>query len=459
MTIVTAASETKAFDPEQFRPDFPILARTVHDGVPLVYFDNAATSQRPRQVIQTIVEAYERHYANVHRGIHTLSEEIDELYENAREKVRAFINAPSEPPEGDSPATTKQVIFTSGTTHSINLVARSWGDANVCAGDEILLTEMEHHSNLVPWYQLAERTGAVVRHIPLTDDGRLDLDKLDTLLTKRTKLVSVTAVSNVLGTINPIAEIIRRAHDAGALVLVDGAQSVPHMKIDVQAADVDFLAFSGHKMLGPSGVGVLYGKLALLEAMPPFLGGGGMIEEVTLQGFRPLYLPGKFEAGTPPIVPAVALGAAIDYLNAVGLEAVGEHERRLTRRAHEVLESLGGIRILRPAPCPRRGPSARSRWRGHPRRAPLHHAAPQAFRRGCHGSGELLLLQHAGRGRQAGRALRAGEAPLPAKITPPPWRPIRRLCFQRPPADICGRYFSGRCRTASRQSWQQTYSG
>ena len=322
----------------------------MHDGVPLVYLDNAATSQRPRQVIQAIVDAYEQHYANVHRGIHTLSEEIDELYEGAREKVRAFINAPSEPPEGDSPATTEQVIFTSGTTHSINLVARSWGDANVRAGDEILLTEMEHHSNLVPWYQLAERTGAVVRHIPLTDDGRLRLDALDTLLTKRTKLVSVTAVSNVLGTINPIAEIIGRAHDVGAIVLVDGAQSVPHMKIDVQALDVDFLAFSGHKMLGPSGVGVLYGKRELLEAMPPFLGGGGMIKEVTLEGFRPLFLPGKFEAGTPPIVPAVALGAAIDYLNAVGLEAIEEHEHRLTRRAHEVLEAVGGIRIIGPAP-------------------------------------------------------------------------------------------------------------
>ena len=235
--MTTVLRKTAAFDPERFRPDFPILARTVHDGVPLVYLDNAATSQRPRQVIQAIVDAYEQHYANVHRGIHTLSEEIDELYEGAREKVRAFINAPSEPPEGDSPATTEQVIFTSGTTHSINLVARSWGDANLRAGDEILLTEMEHHSNLVPWYQLAERTGAVVRHIPLTDDGRLQLDALDTLLTKRTKLVSVTAVSNVLGTINPIAEIIGRAHDVGAIVLVDGAQSVPHMKIDVLALD------------------------------------------------------------------------------------------------------------------------------------------------------------------------------------------------------------------------------
>jgi cysteine desulfurase / selenocysteine lyase len=348
--IARPHDEGLRFDPEKFRPDFPILARMIHDGAPLVYLDNAATSQRPRQVIEAIVEAYQEHYANVHRGIHTLSEEIDQLYENAREKIRAFINAPAEAPEGDSPSTTKQVIFTSGTTHSINLVARSWGDANVRAGDEILLTEMEHHSNLVPWYQLAERTGAVIRHIPLTDDGRLRLDRLDTLLNSRTKLVSVTAVSNVLGTINPIDEIIPRAHDAGALVLVDGAQAVPHMKIDVQALDIDFLAFSGHKMLGPSGVGVLYGKLDLLEAMPPFMGGGGMIKEVTLEGFRPLFLPGKLEAGTPPIVPAVALGAAVDYLNAIGMEAIAEHEHQLTRRAHEVLDAVGGVRIIGPAP-------------------------------------------------------------------------------------------------------------
>ncbi len=347
MTTVTQAA---TFNPERFRPDFPILARTVHGGVPLAYLDNAATSQRPRQVIQTIVDAYQRHYANVHRGIHTLSEEIDELYEGAREKVREFINAPGGLREDDSPSTTEQVIFTSGATHSINLVARSWGDANVQPGDEILLTEMEHHSNMVPWYQLAERRGAIVRHIPITDDGRLRMDTLDALLTRRTKLVAVTAVSNVLGTINPIEEIVARAHAVGALVLVDGAQSVPHRKIDVQALDLDFLAFSGHKMLGPSGIGVLYGKRDLLDAMPPFLGGGGMIKEVTLEGFRPLYLPGKFEAGTPPIVPAVALGTAIDYLNAVGLDNVAEHEHRLTERAHEVLDAVGGVRIIGPAP-------------------------------------------------------------------------------------------------------------
>ncbi len=340
----------RVLDPEVYRADFPILARTVHNNVPLVYLDNAASSQRPRQVIDAISDAYEQHYANVHRGVHTLSEEIDELFEGARERVRKFLNAPGQSHDDDSPASTEQIIFTSGTTHAINIVARSWGDANVREGDEILLTEMEHHSNLVPWYQLAERTGCVVRHIPVTDDGQLDLATLDQLLTKRTKLVGVGIVSNTLGTINPIAEITRRARDVGALVLLDAAQSVPHQKTDVRALDCDFLAFSGHKMLGPTGIGVLYGKRELLEAMPPFMGGGGMIREVTLQGFKPCYLPTKFEAGTPPIVPAIGLAAAMDYLDAVGFDAMAAHERRLVERAHEVLDAVGGIRILGPAP-------------------------------------------------------------------------------------------------------------
>lgn len=335
-TAITAAR----LDPAVFRPDFPILGQTVRDGAALVYLDNAASSQRPTQVIQAIVETYERHYANVHRGIHWLADHATDLYENAREAVRRFISAPSR----------EEIIFTSGTTAGINLVARSWGDANVHPGDEILLTEMEHHSNLVPWYQLAERTGATVRHVPVTDDGRLDLEAFDRLLTRRTRLVAVTALSNVLGTINPIAEIIRRAHDAGALVLVDGAQSVPHRATDVAALDADFLAFSGHKMLGPSGIGVLYGKRDLLEAMPPFLGGGSMIRRVTLEGFEPADVPARFEAGTPAIVPAIGLGAAIEYLERVGLDAIGDHERTLTRRAHEVLASVGGVRVLGPGP-------------------------------------------------------------------------------------------------------------
>ncbi len=342
---MTTAINPPTLDPNLYRPDFPILSRLVHDGRPLVYLDNAATSQRPRQVIQTIVDVYEHHYANVQRGIHQLAQEADDLYAAAREKVRAFINA----------STVEEIIFTCGATSSINLVARTWGDANIRAGDEILLTEMEHHSNLVPWQQLAERTGAVLRHIPLTDDGRLKLDDLDQLLTKRTKLVSVTAVSNVLGTINPIAEIIRRAHDIHAMVLIDGAQSVPHQKTDVAALDCDFLAFSGHKILGPSGVGVLYGKRELLEAMPPFLGGGGMIRLVELDHFKPGDLPQKFEAGTPPIVAAIALGAAIDYINPLGLEAIGRHERLLTQQAHELLGAIEGLRILGPAPAHKGG--------------------------------------------------------------------------------------------------------
>jgi cysteine desulfurase/selenocysteine lyase len=334
-----------ALSPEAFRPDFPILSRSVREGVPLIYLDNAASTQRPRQVIQTIVDCYEEHYANVHRGIHQLAQESDELFEAARQKVRAFINAPS--PE--------HCIFTYGSTSGINLVARSWGDASVREGDEILLTEMEHHSNMVPWQQLAERTGAVLRHIGLNADGLLRLEMLDQLLTKRTKLVAVTAVSNVLGTINPVHEIIRRAHEVGAMVLVDAAQSVPHQKTDVQALDADFLVFSGHKMLGPSGVGVLYGRRELLEAMPPFLGGGSMIRRVMLDHFQPADLPAKFEAGTPPIVPAIGLGTAIDYLSAVGMDAICRHERLLAQRAHEVLGRIEGVRILGPSPDKKAG--------------------------------------------------------------------------------------------------------
>ena len=335
---------------ERLRDDFPILARRVAGGAPLAYLDNAATTQRPRQVIAAMVETYERHYANVHRGIHTLAEESDERYEGARERVRRFLHAAPGVRQPDNPATTEEVIFTSGATAAINLVARSFGEAFLGRGDEVLLTEMEHHANLVPWYQAAERTGARVRHVPVRDDGLLDLDALDGLLSPRTRLVAVTAVSNVLGTINPLSEIVRRAHDAGARVLVDAAQSAPHMPTDVVSLGADFLVFSGHKMMGPSGVGVLWGQRELLDAMPAFLGGGNMISEVTLEGFRPARLPNKFEAGTPPIVPAIALSAAIDYLEAVGLDAIHAHERRLVQRAHEVLGSIEGVRIIGPPP-------------------------------------------------------------------------------------------------------------
>lgn len=333
-------STSDVLDPLALRDDFPILSTRLHGDVPLVYLDNAATSQAPRQVIQSLVSTYEHHYANVHRGIHWLSEQSTDLYEEARQKIRAFINAPS----------AEQIIFTHGTTESINLVARSWGDANLGPGDEILLTEMEHHSNLVPWQQLAERRGAVLRHVPLTSAGLLELDQFDALLSNRTRLVALCAISNVLGTINPLEKIIPQAHAVGAVVLIDAAQSAPHFPTDVQALDVDFLAFSGHKMLGPSGVGVLYGRRELLEAMPPFLGGGSMIRRVRLEGFEPADLPAKFEAGTPPIVPAIGLGAAVDYLNRLGLEAIHRHEQRLTAHAHRVLEQVGGIRLIGPSP-------------------------------------------------------------------------------------------------------------
>ena len=338
-------TNTCPLDTNAIRADFPILSKTLHDGVPLTYLDNAATTQRPRQVIQAMVDTYEQNYANVHRGIHWLSDQSTDLFEESREKVRAFINA----------SVREEVIFTTGATGAINLVARSWGDANVGPGDEILVTEMEHHSNLVPWHQLAERTGAKITHIPVTDEGKLDLDSLDTVLTEKTKLVAVTAVSNVLGTINPIESIAAKAHAVGALVLVDGAQSVPHKTIDVQAVGADFLAFSGHKMMGPSGVGVLWGRQELLDRMPPFLGGGSMIRRVKIDSFESADLPAKFEAGTPPIVPAIGLGAAIDYLNSIGLENVAQHEHELTEYAHQVLSELGTLRFLGPEPAGKSG--------------------------------------------------------------------------------------------------------
>jgi cysteine desulfurase/selenocysteine lyase len=327
-------------DPELIRGDFPILSVTSPSGKPLVYLDNAATTQRPRAVIQAIVDTYEQHYANVHRGIHWLSDRTTDLYEQARDTVQKFIGAERR----------EEVVFTRGTTESINLVARSWGEAFLRPGDEILLTEMEHHANIVPWHQAAARTGAKVRFIPITDKGVLDLSSLDQLLSARTKMVAVTAVSNVLGTVNPLEPIIAKAKSVGATVLVDAAQGVPHLPLDVSRLGADFVAFSGHKMLGPTGVGGLWGRAELLDAMPPFLGGGSMIRRVTLEGFEPAELPAKFEAGTPPIVPAIGLGAAIDYLQAIGLSAVHEHELALTRHAHERFAELGGVRLLGPAP-------------------------------------------------------------------------------------------------------------
>jgi len=336
----TEVLDRSALLPESLRDDFPILNGDVLEGRSLAFLDNGASTQRPKQVIDAISRVYERDYANVHRGIHTLSERSTEQYEHARERVRSFINA----------AKTEEIIFTQGTTASINLVARSWGDANLKPGDEVLTTVMEHHSNLVPWQQAAERTGAVLTHVPLSEDSRLDMDQFDKLLTSRTKLVAVSSVSNTLGTVNPIAEITTKAHAAGALVLVDAAQSVPHSPTDVREWDADFIAFSGHKMLGPSGVGVLYGKEVLLDAMPPFLGGGSMINEVKLDSFTPAALPAKFEAGTPPIASAIAMSAAIDYLEKVGLERIHRHEQYLVRYAYDALAQVPGLRILGPAP-------------------------------------------------------------------------------------------------------------
>jgi cysteine desulfurase/selenocysteine lyase len=336
---IIASIDPSKLLPPSLRDDFPILQQKVHGDHPLVFLDNAASTQRPRQVIDVLRRVYEHDYANVHRGIHTLSERSTEQYEDAREKARAFIGARH----------AREVIFTSGTTTSINTVARSWGDQNIKAGDEILVTTMEHHSNLVPWQQLAERSGAVIKHIPITDDGLLILDSLDTLLTDRTKIVAVATVSNVLGTINPVRQIADRAHAAGAVVLVDAAQSVPHLTTNVEELGADFLAFSGHKMLGPSGIGVLYGREELLDAMPPFLGGGSMINRVYPDRFTPAELPAKFEAGTPPIAPAIALGAAIDYLNRIGLDAVARHEHELARYAYDRLSEIEGLHILGPS--------------------------------------------------------------------------------------------------------------
>ncbi len=324
---------------EQIRKDFPILVRETQPGTRVVYLDSTATSQKPLAVIEAMNDFYRRSNANIHRGVHTLAEESTAMYEGAREKIAKFINA----------ASARQIIYTRNTTESINLVAYSWARANLNAGDLVILTEMEHHSNLVPWHMLQAERGIELEFIPVTEDGLLDLDVYRTLLTRGPKLVSFTHMSNVLGTINPAAEIIRLAHEAGALTLVDGAQSVPHLPVDVQALDADFLAFSAHKMCGPTGIGALYGKADLLEAMPPFLGGGDMIREVKLRSFRPNSLPHKFEAGTPAIAEAVGFGAAVDYLSQLGMDAVAAHEHAITEYALERLEEIPGVRVFGPS--------------------------------------------------------------------------------------------------------------
>jgi cysteine desulfurase / selenocysteine lyase len=333
---MAAVTADQRFDPATIRKEFPIFEREVH-GKSLVYLDSAATSQKPRQVIDTLTEFWEQHNANVHRGVYLLAEEATAMYEDARAKAATLLNAPD----------ASTIVFTRGTTEAINLVAHGWGRKFLREGDEVVLTELEHHSNIVPWQPTAQQTGAKLRYVPYTEDGLLSLDGLLATITDRTKLVAVTGMSNVLGTIPPVAEIARIAHEAGALILVDGAQMVSHMPVDVAALDIDFLTFSGHKMLGPTGSGGLYAKAEHLEAMDPFLGGGEMIMEVEFDSSTYKKAPWKFEAGTPAIAEAVGLGAAIDYLQDLGMDAVREHERELTTYALERL-SDAGARVFGP---------------------------------------------------------------------------------------------------------------
>jgi cysteine desulfurase/selenocysteine lyase len=327
------------FDINRIRQDFPILNREVRPGVKVVYLDSTATSQKPEMVIKAMDNFYRHSNANIHRGVHVLAEEATALYEQARVKIAKFINA----------ASAHQVVYTRNTTESINLVAYTWARANLKSGDLVLLTEMEHHSNLVPWHILAAERGIRLEFIPVTDEGLLDLDAYQLLLSQNPKLVSFTHMSNVLGTITPAAEIIQLAHEAGAITVLDAAQSVPHIGVDVQALDADFMAFSAHKMCGPTGIGALYGKTNLLESMPPFLGGGDMIKEVKLRSFRPNSLPHKFEAGTPAIAESVGFGAAVDYLSDIGMDEIAGHEHEIIEYAIERLEEVPGLKIFGPS--------------------------------------------------------------------------------------------------------------
>ena len=327
------------YDINKVREDFPILAREVY-GKPLVYLDNAATTQKPLCVLDAMRDEYLNVNANVHRGVHYLSQQATDLHEAAREKVRGFINAEK----------TEEIVFTRGTTEAVNLLASTFCESQMQAGDEVLVTDMEHHSNIVPWQLQAMKRGIVVRHLPITDDGRLVCcDGIAAYLTERTKLVSMTHVSNVLGTINPVTDVIRIAHEHGIPVMVDGAQSAPHMKIDVQDMDCDFYAFSGHKMYGPTGIGVLYGKETWLEKLPPYQGGGEMIDKVTWEQTTFERLPFKFEAGTPDYIATHGLATAIDYLGSVGLDRVEAHEHELTRYCMEQLQTIDGLTIYGPA--------------------------------------------------------------------------------------------------------------
>jgi cysteine desulfurase/selenocysteine lyase len=324
-----------SFKLDRVRGEFPILHQMVY-GKPLAYLDNAATTQKPESVIATIQQYYERDNSNVHRGVHALSERATAAFEAARGKLRALLNASSK----------REIIFVRGATEGINLVASSWGGANIKAGDEVLISEMEHHSDIVPWQMLCERLGATLKVLPINDAGELRMDLLDSLLSERTKLVGVVHLSNALGTINPVSEIIAKAHAVGAKVLVDGAQAVAHMAIDVQTLDCDFYVTSAHKMYGPTGIGVLYAKETLLEAMPPYQGGGDMITMVTFEKTQYNELPYKFEAGTPNIAGAIGFGAAVDWLTTTGIDAIAAHEQALLAYATEQAEAFDGLRLI-----------------------------------------------------------------------------------------------------------------
>ncbi|MGB2152380.1 MAG: aminotransferase class V-fold PLP-dependent enzyme [Flavobacteriaceae bacterium] len=326
------------FDVNKIRKDFPILERTIN-GQPLIYFDNAATSQTPNHVIDVISDYYQNYNSNIHRGVHSLSQEATDVYENARQKIQHHFNA----------AQTHEVIFTSGTTHSINIIASGYSKI-LRADDELIVSAMEHHSNIVPWQMLCDRTGAILKVIPMDQTGVLDMDAFDDLLSTKTKLVFVNHVSNALGTVNPIEEIIKRAHEVGAKVLIDGAQASPHIKADVQALDVDYYVTSAHKLCGPTGVGMLYGKEELLNLLPPYQGGGEMIAEVSFEKTTYADLPHKFEAGTPNIAGGIAFGAALDYMNGIGFEAIAAYEHELLIYATEQLKAIDGVKIYGEAP-------------------------------------------------------------------------------------------------------------
>ena len=343
-------------DVQKIRADFPILATEAHPGVPLVYLDSTASSQKPWAVIEAMDWYYRHDNANVHRGIHRLSEVATAAYEGAREKVQKFVNA----------AAAAEIIYVRNATEAINLVAYTWGRTNLKPGDEILSTEMEHHANIVPWQMIAAMTGATLRFLPFTPEGRLDLMQIDDYLTERTKIFAFTAMSNVFGTVNPTKELVAAAHRVGALALVDAAQSVPHLSVDVQDLDCDFLVFSGHKMVDPTGIGILYGKQHLLEAMPPFMGGGDMIRRVRLEGSTWADLPHKFEAGTPAIAEAIGLGAAVDYLNGVGMDAIHAYEQFLTHYALEALSEIPGLTLYGPPASEKGGVATFTLQGAHP---------------------------------------------------------------------------------------------